>query len=144
MSVPPFSSRNHGAHAHVDNDCPESARTGLLHLLYQVVEREYVGWPEIARELQRIARLSPGVYSSSSTVSINEARNHARTALLQLPWDKVYDFCERLHGNLVQEVWYRDNDDERIVTSSKSDAQNYVSAEIQRVFVEEHLGIVRK
>jgi hypothetical protein len=43
MSVPPFSSRNQGAHAQVDNDCPESTRTALLHLLYDIVERQYLG-----------------------------------------------------------------------------------------------------
>jgi hypothetical protein len=41
--LPPFSARNRGAHVQIDSDFPESARTGLLHLLHDLVEREYVG-----------------------------------------------------------------------------------------------------
>lgn len=53
--LPPFSARNRGAHVQIDSDFPESARTGLLHLLYDLVEREYVGgWIDLARELERM------------------------------------------------------------------------------------------
>src|SRR6266850_7516853 len=109
-AFPPFSARNQGAHAQIDNDCPESARTGLLHLLYATVEREHVGWPELAREFQRIARLTPGSYDSPYAPAIATARRDATAALLQLPWDKVFDFCERLYSHLVHEVSYQDGD----------------------------------
>jgi hypothetical protein len=72
-------------------------------------------------------------------------------ALLQLPWDKVFDFCERLHSYLVHEVSYHDNDDDQlVVVISKVDAQRFVAEEIQRVFIEENLafefsdGLVRR
>lgn len=151
MSLPPFSSRSRGAHEQVDNDCPESARTGLLHLLYQLVEREHVdGWSEIARELQRIGRFKPGSYSSDAS-DVARACAAAEELLFGLPWEKVFDFCERLHSHLAQEVSNWDSDsEERVVVSSKADAQVYIANEIQRVFIEEHLafeisdGLVRR
>jgi len=68
--VPPFSARNRGAQAQIDNDCPETTRIGLLHLLYRLVELEYVeGWQEVSRELQRIARVAPGFENTPSLVN---------------------------------------------------------------------------
>jgi hypothetical protein len=101
----PFSSRNRGAHGQIDSDFPENARMGLLHLLYDLVEKQYVvGWIGLARELERIARRKPAYYSKDSLESINTARQTAERLLVELPWDKVYDFCERLHAALTQDV----------------------------------------
>jgi len=53
---PPFSARNRGAHAQIDNECPATTRIGLLHLLVQLVTKGYVqDWAAAAAELQRIA-----------------------------------------------------------------------------------------
>jgi|SRR6476661_4237254 len=89
QTFPPFSARNRGAQAQIDNECPETARTGLLHLLYVLVGKNYVeGWQEIAGELKRIGRASPG--------GETHPRETAQALLVALPWDKVFDFCERL------------------------------------------------
>ena len=136
----PFSSRNRAGRSQIDNDCPASARTGLLHLLVDAVEKRYVAnWCAIARELQRIARLSPVPYSSFSSASERQARADAEEVLIGLVWDKVYDFCERLFSHLAVPVGYNNND-EFYEETSKADVQAYIGAELQRLFMEEGLA----
>ncbi len=132
-TVAPFSSRNRGAHVQIDRDFPESARVGLLHLLHEALEKRYLtGWRELLRELQRIARVAPESYAEAEAV--------ASRILMDLSWDKVYDFCERLHSHLVQAVGYTDNDDNFHATTTKSEVQLYVSEELQKLFLEENLA----
>jgi hypothetical protein len=150
MSAPPFSARNRGPHRQIDNAFPTTARNGLLHLLLDLVEREYVAnWSAIARELQRIARLPPTEYNNSKSNSIAQAKADAEETLTRLSWDKVYDFCERLHSHLARNVGYTWND-EYEVTTPKAEVQKFVSGELQRLFEEEGLafefsdGLVRR
>ena len=97
---PPFSARIRGAHSQVDNDCPQTTRMGLLHVLHQLIERKYVdSWKVIVAELQRLARVSPFYDEDGPTQQV-------QGLLLELPWDKDFDFCERLHGYLAQDAWY--------------------------------------
>ena len=61
---PPFSARNRGAHAQIDNECPESTRIGLLHIVLKAVSQHYVEDNHtVVRELERIARVRPDAYS---------------------------------------------------------------------------------
>lgn len=146
----PFSARNRSLHRRIDNDFPETARNGLLHLLLDLVSRRYVaGWPEIATELHRIARLTPTEYEATSVAAGRKARHDAETALRQLAWEKAYDFCERLYGHLASEVGYYDNNEYNLKTS-RGEVQAYIGEELQRLFAEEGLafelsdGIVRR
>ena len=60
MPTSPFPMRNAGSHRRIDRDFPATAPVAWVHVLYQLVEKEYVdGWPALARELQRIARITP-------------------------------------------------------------------------------------
>ena len=147
--VAPFSARLSGQHRHIDDSFPDDARTALLHLLYDLKEKEYIaGWPAIARELRRIARHPPTLYSSS-TASENQAKADAEAALASLKWEKAYDFCERLYSHLSQDVEHRVHD-EWEVTTPRSDVQKYIADELQRIFLEEELafefseGLVRR
>jgi len=146
----PFSARNRGQHRQIDNSLPDSARTGVLHLLYDLEEKGYVaGWPAIARELQRVARQPPVAYSSSSVAAEKQAKADAEATLASLKWEKAYDFCERLYSHLPRDAghWV-DNDYE--ITTLKSDVQKYIANELQRIFLEEGLafefveGLVRR
>ncbi len=146
----PFSARNRKQHRQIDNEFPETARTGLLHLLFDLVSKRYVaGWPELATELQRLGRLPPVGYNSSSVSSTQKARDDAGTALNLLSWDRTYDFCERLYSHLACEIGYYD-DDKYTVTISRGAAQEYIGDELQRLFSEEGLafelsdGVVRR
>ena len=148
----PFSARNRGAHRHIDSAFPVSAKNGLLHLLVQLVEKGYVaGWGAIARELQRIARLSPVEYRDSSVPDERKARIDAEAALSALSWEKTYDFCERMYAYLALEVGYHDyNSDEWHVRTHKTEVQTFIAEELQRLFSEEALafefsgGLVRR
>ena len=140
---PPFSARNRGAHSQIDNDCPESTRIGLLHILHRLVDREYVGWGDLVGELQRIARFFPDHSNDSDTAS--QLLVHA------LPWDKVFDFCERLHGYLTKDVLrFNRQIEEWEVATPKGEVQEYIASELRRLFLEEHLafefssGVVRR
>lgn len=118
-----------------------------------LVERRYVdGWVNVTRELQRIARRPPINYDSSRTADIEKARFDANDVLQDMPWDRVYDFCERLHSRLATNVTEHtggyNNDYEEVV--SKTEVQEYIGTEIQRLFAEEGFafeysdGLVRR
>lgn len=135
----PFSARNRRVQAQIDNDFPRTARAGLHHLLVDVVDKRYVeGWCALAKELQRIARLPPVEYSQSNTRSIQQARDDAETILGNIAWEKLYDFCERLHNHLACAVgdYWNNSFQEEI---SKADVRLYISEELQRLFTEENL-----
>jgi len=148
-SLPPFSSRNRGAHSQIDNAFPESARTALLHLLFELVDREYVGgWKKLARELERISRERPVDYDSEDIV---RWRNVVEQVLSDLPWEKVFDFFERLHSQLAQDVTQWNQEwDQSVILTSRSEVQLYIGNELQRIILEEHLafefseGLVRR
>ena len=141
----PFSTRNRGAHAQIDNDCPQTTRTGLHHILYRLVNQNYVqDWNAVVGELQRIARVRP----LFNRVHANE---EVEDLLFNLEWDKVFDFCERLYSHLAQEAWrYNEEVDGQELVVSRSDVQNYIGNELRGLFLEEHLafefsnGLVRR
>lgn len=140
-SPPPFSARVRGQHRQLDSDFPESARTGLLHLLDDLVERQYVSdWTVVAREMNRIGRLPLIAYQNSSVSSQKQARADVEIALDGLAWQKVYDFCERLHGHLPNEIGYEDQYGNYEVRISRGESQAYIASELQRLFLEEGLA----
>lgn len=137
----PFSARTHGAHQRIDADFPKTARAGLLHLLADLIEREYVAsWVVVARELHRIGRLALVDYEPTSVPSIKQAKTDATAALQALPWQKVYDFCERLHSQLPNQVGWEDNYGNYTERIARADSQAYIAAEVQRLFFEEGLA----
>lgn len=140
-SHPPFSARAREKHRQIDADFPASARRGLLHLLFDLIERGYVSdWAVVARELHRIGRLAVIEYSSSSNASLKQARADAEKALENLTWEKAYDFCERLYSHLPQEIGHEDSFGNYTVQVSRSDSQAYIAVELERLFLEEDLA----
>jgi hypothetical protein len=142
--VPPFSARKRGAQVQIDNDCPETTRMGLLHILCQLVELKYVeDWREVVGELQRIGRVSPHFDPTF-------ARSTTEELLTTLAWDKIFDFCERLYGHLAQEVTRYSLDNEPEILAPMSAVQECIASELQRLFLEENLafefssGLVRR
>jgi hypothetical protein len=140
-NLPPFSARNRGAHAQIDNECPVTTRIGLLHILLDAIDRHYVeDYQSIIRELQRTARVAP-----------QEEFSDIETLLKQLQWDRVFDFCERFYNHLTQDYQRFDRENEQwVLITPKSEAQQHVGSELQRLFLEENLafefsdGIVRR
>jgi hypothetical protein len=122
---------------------------GLLHLLSDLVERDYVAnWGRIAKEVQRIGRQSPSEYTDSHADN-KRARTNAESVLSDLAWEKVFDFCERLYSHLSREDGYW-SDGDWIVNKSRAEVQAYIADELRRLFLEENLayefseGIVRR
>lgn len=137
----PFSARHRGQHQNIDNAFPESARVGVLHLLYDLEEKGYVaGWPAIARELQRISRQPPTSYESSSVTDLLKAKTEAEVALSSLNWDKLYDFCERLYSHLSQDTLEWFGFGESKVSTPRSEVQVFIAEELERIFLEENLA----
>jgi hypothetical protein len=71
--------------------------------------------------------------------------------LLELPWEKVFDFCERLYSHLAQDVYcYNQQTEEREFTTPRSEVQEYITKELRQLFLEENLafefsdGLVRR
>jgi hypothetical protein len=138
--LPPFSTRNRREKDWIEEDFPASARTGLLHLLNDAVDKNYLsGWLAVAKELRRIARAAPRQYSPHRTADIEAAQHDAGVYLDEVDWARVYDFCERLHSYLAQDnAAYDENGETVIITKAQS--QLFFSEEIQRLFEEESLG----
>jgi len=150
MSIPPFSARNRGIHRHIDGQFPSSARNGLLHILVDLVEKEYVeNWGTVARELRRIDRQPPVTYNATRTDSRRRAAEDAENIINTMKWDSVYDFCERLYNYLACATGYYWNDEFHEKTS-KEDVKKFIAEEIQRLFEEESLafdfdqGVIRR
>lgn len=68
-----------------------------------------------------------------------------------MPWAKIYDFCERLHDNLAQDVVeYTGYGNDTQVAVSTSEVRSFIQTELQRLFSEEALayefsdGLVRR
>jgi hypothetical protein len=139
--LPPFSTRHEGAQAQVDNDCPDTARIGLLHLVHALVEKQYVdSWASVTTELKRIARVRPDYGADIDNLLLH-----------QLEWTKVFDFCERLYGHLAKAVYvYNRQTEENELVTATGEVQRYIAAELQRLFMEERLafefsgGLVRR
>lgn len=140
---PPFSSRNLGAQAHIDNDCPSTARIAIVFLLMDLVEKRYVAdWDSVYRELKRIARESIG--------DGRVGRSSVENVINNLEWEKLFDFCERLYSHLAREVHHYDGSGDVIAITPKKEVQQYIETELQRILIEEQLafefteGIVRR
>lgn len=133
----PFSVRARGAHGQVDADFPATARIGLFYLLADLVERKHVAsWIILAHELHRIGRLDLVVHNTNE-----QAKTDASSALQTLPWQKVYDFCERLYSQLANHRgYYQDSIGNYVERISHTDSQKYIAAELQRLFLEEGLA----
>jgi hypothetical protein len=134
----PFSARNRRDVAPVDDDFPQDARVGLLHLLSDGIRKEYIeGWPAVALELQRLKRVPAQEYTRSQSIA---ARENAEYLLKTLPWDRVYDFCERLQNHLAMRVGYATEFGAFIETTPRGEVQMFFSDELQRLFQEENLA----
>jgi hypothetical protein len=139
---PPFSRRSGESKPWVQEDWPKSARTALLHLLYDLVDRRYVGgWVAIDKEVRRIARERPSNYNDDAAEATRDARQSTEAILANLKWDKMFDFCERLYSHLAISVGYWDGFAHQWEEETDcGTVQEYVSAGIQRIFLEENLA----
>lgn len=136
-ALPPFSARNRRDVVPIDGAFPDTARIGLLHLISAGMRDGSLGsWHRILLELQRIARVPPKAYEVSDEV----AQQNVTEILNELPWEGMFDFCERLPSYLAQEVVSRLEDGDWGVTATKSEMQLFFSNEIQRLFQEENLA----
>ena len=88
------------------------------------------GWPVVAKEFNRIARAAPRDYDPHKVEAIKQARYDAEVCLNQLDWERVYNFCERLHSHLASGAFYERNGE--IVTVTKAQSQLFFAEEIQR------------
>jgi hypothetical protein len=116
------------------------------------VDKQYVrNWGDIAQELQRIVRDKPVRYDSNDGEDMRNAMITAERILLAMPWQKVFDFIERMHSHLSQEVSRWNSFLEESETAvPRSDVQAYICTEVRRLFLEEQLafeyseGLVRR
>lgn len=134
----PFSARNRKDVRQIVQDVPATARIGLQHIVTECVIKRYVaGWHTVSMELRRIARLPAVVlhdpHNESSQKRVNDL-------LREISWDSVYDFCERLHNHLAQEVAYKGFNDEWVLEVPLAAVRGFMTDELQRLFDEENLG----
>jgi hypothetical protein len=133
-----FSARNRSETEWIHDDFPATARLGLLHHINELVHKDYLDWSAIAKEIRRASRASVRNYDSSYVASIKEARDDVELYLQTLDWPQVYDLCERLHNDLVHGTSFDTPDG--FVTILRTDSQQFVTEELERLFEEERLG----
>lgn len=138
---PPFSRRTLGSQW-IQDDFPVTARIGLSFLLHDLIDKGYIeGWIEIDKEIRRIARKNPKIYDRQKVASIEDAHVSIETILNTLSWEKVFDFCERLYSHIATDVKIWDNySNDWEITIPREEVQQYISDELQRIFLEEHLA----
>jgi hypothetical protein len=73
---------------------------------------------------------------SNTVADIKAAQEDTETSLNQMSWERVFDFCERLHSQLAAGYAY-EHDGETINITTKAQAQVFVDEEMQRLFDEE-------
>lgn len=139
--IVPFSRRFEPKPA-VENQFPETARVGLLHLLTDFVSADYVaGWPAVAQELRRIDRRNPEDYDPHATADVRAARDDARMVLNELPWQNAFDFCERLYTKLAIETrrWV-EGEDGGTTDKTIDVVRSEIAIGIQQLFFEENFA----
>ena len=137
----PFSARHRGQNQRIGSSFPESARIAILHILFDLEEKSYIsGWPAVARELQRIGREQPSSYHRRNVKDLQKAKTDVNVSLFSLSWEKVLDFCERLHSHLSQDVQEHIDFEEYDIKVTRSEVQTYIAEELERLFLEENLA----
>lgn len=133
----PFSARISSERARIDEAFPLSARAGLLHLLNEAVNGHYVaGWHSVAKEARRIARTAVRNYDTHTVSDTRAAQEDTEQFINEMSWDRVFDFCERLHSDLATGYSY-EYDGETTVVTTKTQSEEYLARELQRLFDEE-------
>ena len=142
MTKAPFSQRHAVGKPWIHEDFPNTARTALLHLLHDLVERKYVnGWIAIDKEVRRIARDDPSPHIDDNETAIRSAQSNVTETLGGLKWASAFDFLERLHSHLATDVseWHS-YDNGPVVVMEREEVQLYIAEEIERLLLEERLG----
>jgi len=130
----PFSARTRARSTFIEEEFPQTGRMGLLHLIRELVDKGYVrGWEEVIQELERIGRTEAGFYVNKTAGVYFQV---AQELITDLSWDRVYDFCERLHDYLAKDVRYLTG----AMKSPTIEVQQYIATELQRLFWEEGLA----
>jgi len=133
----PFSRRYGDPSTRVRTGFPDGARVALGHVLANLVDEEYVaGWDPVIRELARLVR-KPA--SELSNLANQDLMRVAENLLEELPWQKVFDFCERLYSTLaIATQKMHDSGEYSFEDKSVADVRIEIGKEIQNLFDEEN------
>jgi hypothetical protein len=115
----------------IDDNFPATAREGLWHVLNRaVLLRRTTGWSSIADELLRLCRLR-------QSFSEKAAADIAATHLLNLQWDRVYIFCERVYKIILTPEIEYDFNGNPDVRAGIEDVRRDFETDINQLFAEE-------
>ncbi len=121
----------------LEREFPENTLIGLAHILVDLDSRSYLcGREAVLRELYRRARFAkqPVVdYQQSMFYVVHES-------LKAMPWDAVYDFCERVYEILLRPAWQQSDENEPAEEISLTDVRSYFSKELNLLLAEENIG----
>lgn len=94
----PFSRRYGDTKPRLRDQFPEDGRTALVHVFASFVLNRYVnGWEAVLREVLRIGR-----QPLTTQATDNEAMaRKVEAVVLDLPWERVFDLCERVCATLA-------------------------------------------
>lgn len=119
----------------VDRDFPHPARVALFHVLDQLVEGQMIrNWNILIGEMERLARVPPEGFSDDQA-----AKQRALELLESLPWQRVFELCERTHHKLLSPTYYWNGNESEEHTSLESVRADF-SVEVNQILVEENIA----
>lgn len=132
----PFGRRfGHSSGHPIEADFPEASRAALIHIIRELVELGVtVGWYSIILELERLARVAP--FEGREEYQSHEDR--ALQLLRDLPWVRVFEFCERMYAKLLQPKMSTAREPEELI--SLAHARNHFSEELNRLVLEDNFA----
>jgi hypothetical protein len=126
----------------ITNDFPESARVGLLFVIDDLINKDYIDsgviiggkYKKINQEVARLSR---------SLGDIGDGEIHPN--FFKMPWGLAFEFIERVYFRMLKEVNEYDSNGNVIAEiTSLSEVREYYSKEISNLIFEESLGFEYK
>lgn len=126
----------------ITNDFPESARVGLLYVINDLIDKDYINsgtaiggkYGSINQEIARLSR---------NLDKLDDGDIHPM--FFEMPWSMAFEFIERVYFKMLKEVnEYDINGNVVAEITSLSEVREYYSGEISNLIFEESLGFEYK
>lgn len=119
----------------ITEDFPLPSRMALFHVLRGLVLKEHVlGWQAVQAEMERLARIPP-----VDAIDDEAREEHIRELLEKLPWQRVFEFCERVYSRLLQ-VPAEWNGQELVAFGSIDDIRQEYDGDVNQLMVEDNFA----
>ena len=126
----------------VEDDFPQSARNGLMYILQQFIDDDFIKTRHLSSSLHAIyLELLRTGKSDFLSIDKNIDIGDCHKLLGEMPWDKVYVFCERVYDNLlIEKSSYDSYNEESHLDMPLEQVKALFESELNNLCSEENLG----